>query len=258
MKSEPNKKKAQAPQEEQGEKAPLWIISFADMISLLMAFFVMLLTMADTQSGKLCNPGEGVFERTVFGFKSTVSGLGLPGLFGKAGEPAYFEYGKSHYNVAGDSNDVEGRVIDASEERVRRLFGQVRKGMKTYSRLQKSTRINFAVTPIVFEAGQAELDEDDKRFLKKFGANLEESGNIQTDIYIMGGATEKLPEEQQWILSVRRAKAAGDYLRSVMSERRQVPVYCWGSGENLQMVGTEAGGQRQPQILIAVLNTDSH
>jgi flagellar motor protein MotB len=253
MKSEPNKKKAQAPQEEQGEKAPLWIISFADMISLLMSFFVMLLTMANTQSGKMCNPGEGIFERTVFGFKSSVSGFGLPELFGKAGEPAHFEYGKSHYNVAGDSNNADERIIDASEERVRRLFGQVQKGMKTYSRLQKSTGINFAVTPIVFEAGQAELDEDDKQFLKKFSVNLEESGNFQAGIYILSVATEELPEGQKWMLSVRRAGAAGDYLRSVMSERRQIPVHCWGSGEGLQMLGTEAAGQSQPQILIAVL-----
>jgi len=35
------------PQEESGEGAPLWMISFADMASLLMAFFVMLTTFAD-------------------------------------------------------------------------------------------------------------------------------------------------------------------------------------------------------------------
>jgi flagellar motor protein MotB len=253
MKSAPNKKK-EAPPEEAGEKAPLWIISFADMISLLMAFFVMLLTMANTQSGKLCNPGEGVFERTVFGFKNTISGLGLPELFGKARESDSFEYGKSHYNMAGDNNNLDGRTIDASEERVRRLFNQVRKGMKTYSRPQKNAKINFAVTPIVFQRGQAELNEDDKQFLKQFCANLEESGNSQTDIYIMGVATEELPEQQKWTLSVRRARAAGDYLKSVMSEQRQVPVYCWGCGGNSQWIGTEAAGERQPQILIAVLH----
>jgi flagellar motor protein MotB len=39
--------KPKAEEEEGGESAPLWIISFADMISLLMAFFVMLSTFSD-------------------------------------------------------------------------------------------------------------------------------------------------------------------------------------------------------------------
>jgi chemotaxis protein MotB len=37
-------KKEAPPEEESGEGAPLWMISFADMMSLLMAFFVMLTT----------------------------------------------------------------------------------------------------------------------------------------------------------------------------------------------------------------------
>jgi len=36
--------KAPPPEEESGESAPLWMVSFADMMSLLMAFFVMLAT----------------------------------------------------------------------------------------------------------------------------------------------------------------------------------------------------------------------
>jgi len=51
-----NKQKQQ--EEESGEGAPLWIISFADMISLLMAFFVMLSTFSGFGPGE-----EAKFQR---------------------------------------------------------------------------------------------------------------------------------------------------------------------------------------------------
>jgi hypothetical protein len=253
MKSDSNKKKAQGPPEEAGEKAPLWIISFADMISLLMAFFVMLLTMANTKSGKLCNPGEGVFERTIFGFRSSISGLGMPELFGKASESDSFEFGKSHYNLAGDINDDTKRIIDSREEKVRRLFGQIKKGMKTYSRPQTDKTADFAITPIVFEKGQYLIDDAGKQFLKQFVLNLEESGNTQIGLYVIGTTPEKLPEQQKWLLSVRRAQAAGDFLQSIMPASHSTPVYCWGWGDDSQVTDTEAAGANQPEILIAVL-----
>ena len=52
-------------EEESGEGAPLWIISFADMISLLMAFFVMLTTFSgfgpkeSAKLRKVINVGTG-------------------------------------------------------------------------------------------------------------------------------------------------------------------------------------------------------
>ena len=44
--------KAKKVEEEGGESAPLWIISFADMISLLMAFFVMLSSFTSYDKGE--------------------------------------------------------------------------------------------------------------------------------------------------------------------------------------------------------------
>lgn len=257
MSDEEHKKKAKGPPpEEKGESAPLWIISFADMISLLMAFFVMLLTMAHEKSGKLCNIGEGVFERTIVGFKGSSSGLGFPGLFGRANEPATFTHGKSHYNMTGDNDNTDERTIDATQEKIRRLYNQVKEGMQTYSRQRKGDRINFAVTPIVFQRGQAEVEEEGRRFLKQFWLNLQESGSRQADIYIMGLAPEGLTEQQKWILSLRRAKVAGDYIKSVMpeSQQREINIHCWGCGDSHQWLGMAATTEHQPQILIAVLN----
>jgi hypothetical protein len=56
---------AQKPQEEEGgEGAPLWIISFADMTSLLMAFFVMLSTFSSFGE-KASKELEGIGKRIV-------------------------------------------------------------------------------------------------------------------------------------------------------------------------------------------------
>jgi len=70
-------------EEEGGEGAPLWIISFADMVSLLMAFFVMLSTFASYGEGektKLKSIGKAIAHYVGFGwypypFKS---GMGPP------------------------------------------------------------------------------------------------------------------------------------------------------------------------------------
>ena len=60
-----------------GEKVPIWIISFADMITLLLSFFVMLQTMASRRDDKLFSIAQDSFRRSMAGF-------GIPDLvFGK-------------------------------------------------------------------------------------------------------------------------------------------------------------------------------
>jgi hypothetical protein len=118
--------KQKPPEEESGEGAPLWIISFADMISLLMAFFVMLLTMSTAKSGKLCETGSGVFEQTLGGFRESVGGFGVPELFGSGKESLSFENAKAHYAASGEDSNVENRVIDAGEEKIKRIFEEVK------------------------------------------------------------------------------------------------------------------------------------
>jgi hypothetical protein len=221
--------------EEAGEKSPLWIISFADMISLLMAFFVMLLTMAHEKSGKIGNEGEGIFEATLACFRKSSTGLSMPGVFGA--DPK--KYGSSKDSVSFDAhqtyysikeNETSARTIDAAEERVRRVFNRLGSHAKTAKSQFSWGQPDFVVTPITFRQGQYELDSPAKDFLIKFTTDMQESGNENLKLYVVGLASQEPAGKQQWLLSVKRADITADFIRSNMPPGSQWSIYSWGAG----------------------------
>ena len=147
-------KKKQVQEESGGEKAPLWIISFADMISLLMAFFVMLQTMACERSNELLNTGMGKFEMVIGEFQRHIDGFGAPGLFGRAGENLGFKTKRSHYRTdIKDEGNIEQSAIDGEQEKTGRLFSQLSNFSDTYRSQLTGNNPSYIVTPINFRAG---------------------------------------------------------------------------------------------------------
>ncbi len=241
------------PPEEKGEQAPLWIISFADMISLLMAFFVMLLTMSHSaREGKICEEGTGVFQKTMEGFRTSISSYGMPDWFGTEQENMDFGAEKSHYNVKGPEPTVDTtRIIDYREEKIRQMYQKLTENAKTMKSQIQGSRPEFTVLPITFSEGQTALNSTSQQILNGFISNLSgASASIKT-IYVVGLAPEESDETKQWIISTMRAQAVSDYIKTKVLSR--FSVYSWGAGSGGAWVTREGVISKDSQISIAVL-----
>jgi flagellar motor protein MotB len=253
---EPVEKKGPPP-EEKGESAPLWIISFADMMSLLMAFFVMLLTMASTKSGVLCDDGQGIFDMTVVGFKQSVQNLGLPGLMDKKRSKEQIEYKdkKSHYNIEDGTEPNSQRIIDAREERIRQDFETLSQKSRTLRSQITGKSSDFISIPITFENGKYTLNNPSKEQLGKIAVTLRESEDSKNKtVFVVGLAGEEKTEKALWTLSTRRAKETADCLKKLLGSETKVKIYFWGAGDGGQWVDNDKSIGTKSHILIAIVN----
>lgn len=231
--------------EEKGPNVPAYIVTFSDMVTLLLTFFVMLLTLAQVQDPELFNIGRDSFVKSMRHF-----GLGM--LLGKK---TAFDLGgyKVKYFISSPDELLEVRSIDAREENVRRLFKEVSRSMTTTPSQIVAKQTNFSVADISFPAGGAGLNEPAKKFLTQFSLDLQTNDRLNTHkLYVLGLARDAKGEQEQWILSARRAQAVSDFLRSTL----QWPVYSWGAGPGGQWVGENSPVSKQSQILIAVLRAN--
>jgi chemotaxis protein MotB len=245
---------------EEPPKVPAYIVTYSDMTTLLLTFFVMLLSLASVQDPELFNMGRGSFIQSV-------RGLGLGMLYGRKPRPD-FGHTKIKYFISTPDKPLLTRTIDAKEEELRRIFQKVNRSMTTMPSQIVAERTNFSVTNIRFSPGESRLDESAKKFLKEFCLGLQQNADSKTGtLYVLGLADE--PAEggmdpaqsfapagkEQWILSARRAQAVADFLGTVLSARGGWRIYSWGAGPGGDWVGQDSPISKQSQILIAVLST---
>ena len=229
---------------EEGSKVPAYIVTFSDMTTLLLTFFVMLLSLASVQD-------EGLFHKGRESFLKSMRQLGLGVLYGRKQGPD-FGHTKIKYFISRPDNLFEGRTIDAKGEGLRRIFKNVSRSMKTMRSQIIGKMTNFSVTNIRFPPGDATLSEPAKRFLTEFCVDLQQTPDSKAiKLYVLGLARAGATEKEQWILSSRRAQAVADFLQDILPAKW--PVYSWGAGPGGDWVARDSPISRQSQILIAVL-----
>lgn len=248
--------------EEKGPKVPAYIVTFSDMVTLLLTFFVMLLSLAAVQDEELFNRGRDSFSFAIKNF-----GLGM--LWGRKPRPDFGNV-KIKYFISKPDEFFKGRSINIKEEKTRQVFNELRQSMKAMPSEVTAKKTDFSVTNIRFARGVLRLNVSAKQFLNNFCSNLQQdSGSVPIKLYVLGLAGDQAAEKDQWILSAKRAKVVADYLRSILSSgsgfqtQRSAfggwskwSVYWWGAGPGGDWVRQDSPISKQSQILIAVLRAD--
>jgi chemotaxis protein MotB len=252
-------KERQGPVEEK-QKVPAYIVTFSDMVTLLLTFFVLLLTLASVQDPELFNQGRDSF------FES-IHYCGLGNLLGN--KPSVDLGAQKTTYPTTEPEISEDRTIDAYREKLRRIFEHLNQTMTTLPSQLVGQRLDFSITSVRFRPGQANLNDAAHQYLAKYCTDLQQNLTAEAcTLYVLGLAGEEATERSQWMLSARRAQAVAEFLQEQLARSPQgragtpTPadssawdVLWWGAGPGGNWAGQDRPDPGQSQILIAVLRS---
>ncbi len=244
--------------EETAPAVPLWIITFSDMTTNLLTFFVLLLSMGHMRDDTLLDEGQRISMmfldsvKTGFGFQMATD----------------FDYSKVKYTID-QPDQVQGITKDAREEQRRRLFQTLRRSMQTHPSQLKGDRVEFSVASVQFLQGQAVLDDGSRQWLSRFCLNVRQNLDpAKNMLYVVGLPDNGAAGPQAQILAARRSRVVADFLRQNLStpaagrnagtgnNAAGWRVFWWGAGPGASWGGQDSPPAGKSQILIAALKTN--
>ena len=233
--------------EEPKTQVPGYIVTFSDMITLLLTFFVMLLSMAETQVE------QHKFEKGIYSFRQSIADFGVSGMLLSRSNSAAFEHPQVYHRVDAGQDEPENRSIDAKTEMLRRLLMDIEEMMEISPSHITGTQTVPFLTTIRFSAGSWELNPQDRQTLKKLTEQFKVSFAHQDPVIYVLALAADVPESQAWGVSARRGQAVADVIRQELKEEATWPIFSWGAGTGGQWVGHSGLVTPQTHILITVL-----
>lgn len=210
--------------EESSFEVPAWIVSYSDMVTLLLSFFVLLQSFAHEQTPELFNMGRGSFQTVIHNY-------GLP-VWNKGRNQNFKRQWFIRRYSDTPAEEKSRPIINAEEERLQKLFQQVKRQFDTASAQMEIIPVRVEASPVRFSRDSASLNGEARQYLNQLAVDLQ--NNIAPEnsgVYLVGLAPEEAGSQKQWMLSTRRAEAAKQYLRERLEGKQQTwPLYAWGGG----------------------------
>lgn len=235
--------------EEPKQGVPSYIVTFSDMITLLLTFFVLLLSMAENQVE------HHKFMAGMASFDRALSDFGMSGLLFSSQSRPEMQDRKPKYLVDGDEEKPENRTVDAQTEMLRRVLLDIEQMVKISPSHIAGMDKNFLQTGIVFTNGSSTLDSESRQKLEALCESIQVNYSQRPPIvYVLGLAAGEASEREQWKVSVERAQGVADFLRHQLPAESARAIYCWGAGDGGEWVEYSGQVSKETHILIAVLN----
>jgi len=182
--------------EEQKEGAPAWMVSFGDMMTLILTFFILLVSMSKEQK-------EGLVASGVGSFLVALRSFGLPGVMNASEEATVFRNVRKRFNLPPE-DDPERRVDHRDAADLELIRAEAAHALRPHDELNQPALARF-------EVGSFELSETTRRYLDALAPTLRPGpGQV---LLLEGHALEDEARgsSQRW-LAFARARAVASYL----------------------------------------------
>ena len=228
------------PQEEIEEGAPLWVVTFGDLMSLLMCFFVLLLSFSEMDRKKY----------------KMVSGS-MAQAFGIQREKPVFESPKGQKMIAKEFDQAV--TISKIEEIIKPIIDEIE---NEHEELKDSVELEIGEDKVTirmmgettFDTGKAELHPAFNPLLKKIGAVLSQTkGEL-----IIAGHTDNVPLSGGLFgsnlgLSMARAGSVAEFLlRTTSIDPKRLSTMGFGEYRPLASNETSQGRRKNRRVEIIV------
>jgi chemotaxis protein MotB len=225
-----HRKKHHAP-EGAGPGAPLWMLSFADMMTNLLTFFILMAAYTKSSMGIQFEDFIGTIKQDLSDVQLSGSGMGHDAAF-------QFGAGRVIYRAANPVNnetlvEATGGLTDLNRDRLRQILLEQMQlgGWRTLP------------TPVLFEPASSQLTPGQVKLLEQLGSMMA-SGRwpVRVDGYSFA---EGQSEDEGWDIASARATAAARVLESAGVDRSRLQVA--GHGMLLQGRWSGTDGAHLPQ-----------
>lgn len=224
-----------------GPSVPAYIVTFSDMVTLLLTFFVLLLSMAEDNNPEKFRLGQESFRRSLANF-------GLRGILYTLSTNNNYSEDMINYPIDEDE-EKQLTPTNAHEEKLRRLFNKINDNMEVRPSQIKG-RLTDLITPAInFGSTSDNLTQKHESILSEICSELTLSDQKYT-IYVVGLAPDKWGDDK-WIIASKRGAAVAEYMYKKLGSGFK--IHSWGTADASDWLISSSSSTIESDIIIVIL-----